>query len=294
VSANTKQLGQLLRSRREALQPADVGLPPGRRRRTRGLRREEVAVLAAISPTYLAILEQGRNVRPSRAVLDALADALRLIPAERAHIHELAHGGARAPVSAPEALAPGLGALVDRLDPDPAYVTGRRWDVLASNRSARALWTDWSVLPEDERNMIWWTFTDPAARTIFVDWQGEATALLGRLRAAAARHPDDPGFGALVARLHAVSPEARAWWPRHEIAPVGSGTKRLHHPELGELRLEVTVLHSADDHEQKLVLFTSPAEDRARLAALTARSLKRVAAVGDGDERADDHHLADG
>jgi transcriptional regulator with XRE-family HTH domain len=295
VSANTKQLGQLLRSRREALQPADVGLPPGRRRRTRGLRREEVAVLAAISPTYLAILEQGRNVRPSRAVLDALADALRLAPAERAHIHELAHGGARAPASAPEALAPGLGALVERLDPDPAYVTGRRWDVLASNRSARALWTDWSVLPEDERNMIWWTFTEPAARTILVDWQGEATALLGRLRAAAARHPDDPGFGALVARLHAASPEARAWWRRHEIAPVSSGTKRLRHPELGELRLEVTVLHSADDHEQKLVLFTPPPEDRARLAALTTSSVESVAAVGDGDGRADDHQdLADG
>jgi transcriptional regulator with XRE-family HTH domain len=227
-------------------------------------------VLAAISPTYLAILEQGRNVRPSRAVLDALADALRLTPAERAHIHELAHGGSRPRVAAPEALAPGLGALVDRLDPDPAYVTGRRWDVLASNRSARALWTDWSVLPEDERNMIWWTFTEPAARTVFVDWQGEASALLGRLRAAAARHPDDPGFGELVARLHAASPEARAWWPRHEIAPVGSGTKRLRHPDLGELRLAVTVLHSADDPEQKLVVFTAAPEDRARLVGLAA------------------------
>jgi transcriptional regulator with XRE-family HTH domain len=267
----TTQLGQLLRSRREALQPADVGLPPGRRRRTRGLRREEVAVLAAISPTYLAILEQGRNVRPSRAVLDALADALRLTPAERAHIHELAHGGTRAPAPAAEALAPGLGALVDRLDPDPAYVTGRRWDVLASNRSARALWTDWSALPDDERNMIWWTFTSPAARTILVDWQSEASALLGRLRAAAARHPEDPGFGDLIARLQAASPEAHAWWPRHDIAPVGSGTKRLRHAELGELRLEVTVLHSADDPEQKLVLFTPIPEDRARLAALGAR-----------------------
>jgi transcriptional regulator with XRE-family HTH domain len=235
------------------------------------LRREEVAVLAAISPTYLAILEQGRNVRPSREVLDALADALRLTPAERAHIHELAHGGARAPAPASEALASGLGGLVNRLDPDPAYVTGRRWDVLASNRSARALWTDWSVLPEDERNMIWWTFTEPAARTVFVDWQGEASALLGRLRAAAARHPDDPGFGELIARLRAVSPEARAWWPRHDIAPVGSGTKRLRHPELGELRLEVTVLHSADDPEQKLVLFTPGPADRARLVALTAQ-----------------------
>jgi transcriptional regulator with XRE-family HTH domain len=264
------QLGELIRSRRDALQPADVGLPSGRRRRTPGLRREEVALLAAISPTYLAMLEQGRDIRPSAAVLDALADALRLTPVERAHIHQLAHGPARRPDTASEVLAPGLAALVDRLDPDPAYVTGRRWDLLASNRAARMLWTDWTLLPDDERNIIWWTFTDPAARTILGDWHGEAAALLGRLRAAAARHPDDSRFDDLIARLHAASPEARVWWPRHHIAPIGSGSKRLRHPQLGELRLDVTVLYSADDPEQKLVVFTPSAEDRARLAALLA------------------------
>jgi transcriptional regulator with XRE-family HTH domain len=260
----------MLRSRRDALQPSDVGLPSGRRRRTPGLRREEVALLAAISPTYLAMLEQGRDVRPSAAVLDALADALRLTPAERAHIHQLAHGAARRPDTAAEVLAPGLAALVDRLDPDPAYVTGRRWDLLTSNRAARALWTDWAVLPDDERNIIWWTFTHHAARTILADWHGEAAALLGRLRAAAARHPDDPRFDELIGRLHAASTEARAWWPRHHIAPIGSGTKRLRHPELGELCFDVTVLYSADDPEQKLVIFTPTHADRARLAALIA------------------------
>lgn len=263
------ELGQLLRARREALRPADVGLPSGSRRRTRGLRREEVALLASISPTYLAILEQGRDIRPSRPVLDALADALQLTPTERAHIHELVHGAPRRRDSAPELLASGLAALVERLDPDPAYVTGRRWDVLASNRTARALWTDWPALPPDERNMIWWTFTHPAAREVFAEWQAEAAALLARLRAAAARHPDDPAFADLVDRLQAASPEVRAWWPRHEIAPISSGTKRLHHPQLGELHLQLTVLHSADDPEQKLVVFTPTVEDRTRLAALT-------------------------
>lgn len=179
------------------------------------------------------------------------------------------HGIPRALPAAPEILARGLGALVDRLDPDPAYVTGRCWDVLASNRAARALWIDWPALPQDERNMIWWTFIHPAARTVLLDWQAEAAALLARLRGAAARHPDDPAFGSLVDRLRAASPEARAWWPRHEIAPIGSGTKRLRHPRLGVLHLQVTVLHSADDFEQKLVAFTPTAGDRARLVALT-------------------------
>jgi MmyB-like transcription regulator ligand binding domain/Helix-turn-helix domain len=228
------------------------------------------------------MLEQGRDVRPSAAVLDALADALRLTPAERTHIHQLARGGARRPEPAAEVLAPGLAALVDRLSPDPAYVTGRRWDLLASNRSARTLWTDWTLLPDDERNIIWWTFTQPAARTVLGDWHSEAAALLGRLRAAA-RHPDDPRFDELIARLHAASPEARAWWPRHHIAPIGSGTKLIRHQQLGELRLDVTVLYSADDAEQKLVILTPSPNDRARLAALIAEP----PAAGDvyGDER---------
>ena len=138
-----RELGNLLRSRRDRLQPVDVGLPPGSRRRTRGLRREEVAALAAISPTYYTFLEQGRELHPSRQVLDSLASALHLTAAERAHLHQLAYDGPPAP--APpivESLAPGLAELVTRLDPCPTYVAGRRWDVLAANRAARVLWTD--------------------------------------------------------------------------------------------------------------------------------------------------------
>jgi transcriptional regulator with XRE-family HTH domain len=269
--ARARELGDLLRSRRERLQPADVGLPTGSRRRTRGLRREEVALLATISPTYYAFLEQGRDVRPSRQVLDALARALRLAHAERIHLHELVHGGPP-PASHrdAEALAPAVAALVDRLDPCPTYVTGRCWDVLAANRAACALWTDWHVLAADERNMVWWTFTDPAARTVLVDWEPEAAALLARFRAAAARHPDEPGFAELIARLHAASPEVRAWWPRHEVAPLSSGTKRLRHPRLGELELHHVTLQIADDPEQKLVTFTGSAADQARIAQLIA------------------------
>ncbi len=267
--ADTRELADLLRSRRERLQPADVGLPAGARRRTRGLRREEVASLASISTTYYTFLEQGRDVRPSRQVLDALARALRLDPAERVHLHQLAHGGVAAPAPSPvESLSPEVIALVDRLDPHPAYVTGRRWDVLTANRAARALWTDWPSLPATERNMLWWTFTDPGSRTVFVEWENEATALLARFRAAAARHPDDPGFTDLLDRLRTVSPEVRAWWPRHDVAPLSSGVKRLHHKALGEIELHHVVLQLADDPEQKLVTFRPSPEDADRIAAL--------------------------
>ncbi len=266
-----QELADLLRSRRERLQPADVGLPTGSRRRTRGLRREEVAELAAISATYYTFLEQGRDVHPSPQVLDALARALRLKAAERAHLYDLARGS-----PAPdrgrtvEALSPSVAALVHRLDPYPTYVTGRSFDVLASNRAARALWTDWPALPPDERNMLWWTFTDPAARTTFIEWEAEASALLARFRVAAARHPEEAEFATLTQRLKAASPEVRSWWPRHEIAALSSGIKRLRHPIIGDLELRHVVLQLADEPEQKLVTFAGSNRDQALIGELIA------------------------
>jgi len=270
-AASARELADLLRSRRAGLQPVDVGLPVGARRRTPGLRREEVAQLAGISTTYYTFLEQGRDLHPSAQVLDALARALRLRTAERAHLHTLVRD-APAPTDrrTVETLAPAVAALVEHLDPHPTYVTGRYWDVLAANRGARALWTDWVAQPPENRNILWWTFTDPTARDVLVEWEPEAAAQLARFRAAAARYPDDPAFRALIEGLHAVSPEVRAWWPRHEVAPLGSGTKLIHHPALGDLELHHVVLQVADDPEQKLVTFTANAVDEARIAHLLA------------------------
>jgi transcriptional regulator with XRE-family HTH domain len=263
------ELADLLRARRAGLQPVDVGLPPGGRRRTKGLRREEVAQLAGISTTYYTFLEQGRNLRPSAEVLDGLGRALRLSATECRHLHELVRGGDSGSTPATgESIAPDVVDLVERLDPEPAYVTGRCWDVLAANRAARALWTDWPALPADERNMLWWTLMDPVARAVLVDWEAEASALLARFRAAAARHPEDPRFGSLVERLHAGSPEVRAWWPRHDVGAVGPGVKRIRHPELGEIELRYVVLLVADDPEQKVVAFRAASQDRAGIAAL--------------------------
>ncbi len=268
------QLGKLLRARREGLAPADVGLPSGRRRRTPGLRREEVAQLASISATYYALLEQGRARHPSTQVLDALSAALGLVPSERAYLQTLAAGEGSAPPEAVvrETLAPAVAELVARLDPHPTYVTGCRWDVLSSNRAARALWTDWPALAERDRNLLLWMFAAPEAREVFVEWEKEAADQLGRFRAAAAHHLNDPGFGELIDRLHATGPQARALWRRHDIVPLGGGSKRLRHPALGELTLHHVVLQVADNPDHKLVTFAPEPGDEPRIAALIARA----------------------
>jgi len=262
------EVAEFLRARRSRLRPGDVGLPAGARRRTSGLRREEVAQLADISASYYTFLEQGRDVRPSDQVIEALGRALRLTPAESAHLHGLVHGVPATGSLPPDTLLPAVTAMVSQLDPWPAYVTGRYFDVLACNRAARALWADWPACPAAERNVLWWTFADPAARTVLAEWESEARAQLARFRAASARHPDAPGFGELAARLQERSEEARRWWPEHAVAPLSSGLKRIRHPALGIIDFRHAVLQVADDPEQKLVTFTAGPDDTARIAAL--------------------------
>jgi len=269
--APRSELADLLRSRRDRLTPADVGLPAGSRRRTAGLRREEVAQLAGVSATYYTFLEQGRDVRPSRQVVAALAAALRLSSAERAHLFQLAGVTPAADDQAQaETVSPVVSAMIGRLDPYPAYLKGRRWDVLAANRAARALFTDWNARAAEDRNLLWWMFTDPAARKVYVHWEQEAPDMLGRFRAAAARRLDDPDFTGLIERLHQASPEVRSWWPRYDVQPVGGGTKHLHHPALGDVAFQHTVLQVADHPEQMLVYFTTADVPVSKLAGLAA------------------------
>jgi len=261
-------LGQLLRSRRERLVPADVGLPAGLsagRRRTAGLRREEVAMLANLSVTYYTFLEQGRPVRPSGQVLDALASALRMSAAERRYLHVLAYGpvsdsggalsapGGSAP---PELLDPAVADLVQRLEPFPTLVKGRRWDVLAANPAARELFGDWPAGPPGERNLVRWMFTTDQAREVYLEWEPEARAMLGRFRLSAARYPDDPDIAALIAELQRDSDHVRDWWPRHDVTAIGgSGSKKLRHPRLGPVEYSHAVLQVADQPDQTLVTY---------------------------------------
>jgi transcriptional regulator with XRE-family HTH domain len=258
-------LGQLLRSRRERLVPADVGLPAGRRRRTAGLRREEVAALASLSPTYYTFLEQGRPVRPSAQVLDALACALRMSAAERRYLHVLAYGpgGASGQAAAapapPERLDPAVADLVQRLEPFPTLVKGRRWDVLAANPAARELFADWAAGSPGEANLVRWMFTTDQAREVYLEWEPEARAMLGRFRLSVARYPDDPDVRALIAELQRDSEHVRDWWPRHDVTAIGgSGSKKLRHPRLGPVEYSHVVLQVADHCDQTLVTY-SPA-----------------------------------
>jgi transcriptional regulator with XRE-family HTH domain len=284
-------LGQLLRSRRERLAPADVGLPAGSRRRTAGLRREEVALLANLSTTYYTFLEQGRPVRPSAQVLDALASALRMSAAEQRYLEVLAYGGddaadGSAAATAPaERIDPGVVDLVQRLDPFPALVKGRRWDVLAANPSARELFDDWESLPAGERNLVRWMFTTDRAREVYVDWEQEARAMLGRFRLAAARHRHDGDFAALIAELQRDSEHVREWWPRHDVIAVGSGSKKLRHPRLGPVSYSHVVLQVADNPDQTLVSY-SPAvlPDRPQHVLIGQR--QRASPHPDGGEEA--------
>lgn len=205
--AQRRELGAFLRARRERLTPGQVGLPQTGRRRTPGLRREELAVLAGISATWYTYLEQGRDIRTSDQVLDALASALRLDGPERAHLFRLAgHGPARSeerePLSAEAAAVPLL------LQPNPAYIIGGTYDVLSHNRAAEELFP--GLLTTGGRpNFARWVFLEPAARDTLVDWEEEARGLLARLRTLAGRHPDDPRHRRLAEELSAGSAEAR-------------------------------------------------------------------------------------
>jgi transcriptional regulator with XRE-family HTH domain len=245
--------------------PGDVGLPAVGRRRTAGLRREEVAQLANLSITYYTFLEQGRPVRPSSQVLDALASALRMSAAERSYLQVLAHGhggavGADvAQTAPPELIDREVADMVQRLEPFPTFVKGRRWDVLAANPAARELFTDWEELPAGQCNLVRWMFMTEGAREVYLEWELEARAMLGRFRLAAARHPHDPDFEALIAELHRHSQHVRDWWPRHDVRAVGgSGVKKLLHPRLGPVDYSHVVLQVADNPDQTLVTY-SPA-----------------------------------
>lgn len=254
AAARRRELGAFLRARREHVAPHEVGLPPVGRRRTPGLRREELALLAGISTTWYTFLEQGRDVRASEQVLRAIAAALRLDDAGRAHLVALA--GNRMPVPDLVERLPGPVAQVPMLlEPNPAYITGVTFDLLAWNPAAERLFDGLAADTDPAPNLARWMFTDPAARRIVLDWQDVAQGLLARLRANAGRHPDSPRFQQLVQDLRSGSAEADAWWPRYDIATTQAGTKRILDPEHGECRLAYASFQAADNPANLLTVY---------------------------------------
>jgi transcriptional regulator with XRE-family HTH domain len=255
--ARRRELAAFLRSRRASLTPKDVGLPEGFRRRTPGLRREELAMLAGVGTTWYTWLEQGRDVRPSAQVLAALADALRLDDAERQHLFTLNNRQSPQPSStAPECVEEPLKRMLANLTLQPAYVLGRRWDVLAWNRAAEILFGGYQTLDRDERNIMHRLFADAAHRLLLADWEAVARVSLAMFRADSARFAGDPDFERLIALLHAQSSEFRTWWPRHEVISPLSGIKRINHPLKGRMSFEHTGLTLSNQPDMKLVVYT--------------------------------------
>ncbi|MFJ8108331.1 helix-turn-helix transcriptional regulator [Streptomyces sp. NPDC096132] len=237
------ELGRFLRARRARLNPAEAGLvaQPGRRR-TPGLRREELATLAGISIDYYTRLEQGRETRPSPAVVDALARALHLEQEEHEHLRSLAQSATRratGPQTAPSrAVRPGVRLLLENLRPGPAYVVTRANDLLACNPSGLRLLAGIEDWPADQRNLTRYVFLHPAARDLFdKDWHHQLRGGVAQLRALAATHPDSPDLTRLVGELLLKSPEFARMWDRYEVRVRAHGRKTFHHPEVGVLTL---------------------------------------------------------
>ncbi|MBZ4319147.1 helix-turn-helix transcriptional regulator [Streptomyces huiliensis] len=274
------ELGEFLRSRRARLRPAELGLPDyGGRRRVPGLRREELARLAGVSVDHYVRLEQGRTLHFSEAVLDAVARALRLDAVEREHLYRLARPWSDAdqpdgPAPA-QRVRPGLRRLLDSAEDVPAYVVGRNTDVLAWNRLAAALITDFGALPPRQRNLARLVFLDEGVRGLYADWRGKASDVAAYLRLDAGRHPDDPATAALLAELSADSPEFREAWAEHRLKDKTHGRYVYLHPVVGELDLGFETLRLPDDPDQALIAHTveegSASQVGLRLLAAWAR-----------------------
>lgn len=253
-----QDLADFLRTRRMRLSPEQVGLIRGGRRRTPGLRREEVAQLAHVGVSWYTLLEQGRALHPSREVLQSIVEALQLTSEERHHLFVLADQQplVETPVS-PEQVSPALRRVLDALNPLPAYVIGRRWDVLAWNATAEQVLLLSKSAPPYAYNCVWRMFADPLSRHLYhPKWEQVAQKVLAGFRAESARNTDEAWFKHLIADLQRVSPEFRAWWPRHDVRGRSDARKEIEHPLVGGLMFEHTSLQVPTLPELKLMIYT--------------------------------------
>jgi transcriptional regulator with XRE-family HTH domain len=262
--ARRAELADFLRQRRAQVAPERAGIEPNGRRRTPGLRREEVAQLAGVGLSWYTWLEQGRDIKPSAQVLDALARVLELDSGERAHLFHLARVELPLPDAGYAAEAPAeLQALLDALTPHPAYLLGPRTDVLAWNRAATGLLGVPACAPDGPPNLLWWLFTSTERRG--AQWEDTARATLARFRAEHAQRIGDPGFARLIDALERDSDRFRTLWSEHEVLTGHLGTKRIDHPTLGPLRLYHLQSIPTEHPDLRLTQF-APADDATREA----------------------------
>ncbi|WP_103340839.1 helix-turn-helix domain-containing protein [Amycolatopsis sp. CA-126428] len=265
----TDELAAFLRTRRERLDPGDLGLPARRQaRRTPGLRREEVAELAGVSVDYVVRLEQGRGLRPSADVVAALSRALRLTPAERTYLFDLTRQRPDHAVEPATTAVPSLARLVADLSPLPAMLMNHRYDILAWNGEMAGLLLDFATLPPSRRNAMWLCLRHPEIRDSYVDRERVVRDGIGHLRAAWAAHPDDPALLGLIAECTRDEEFARLWAER-DVKATGRGSKVLRHPAAGVLAVDFEVLLPLQDTDQR-VMIGRPADEASRKALARA------------------------
>ncbi len=274
------ELGKFLKARRARLSPGDFGMPPGSRRRTPGLRREEVALLAGVGVTWYTWLEQGRQINASTQVLDAVARTLRLDRAEREHLYRLAEATPLRTECTRLAVPDTIREIVQALEPLPASLINSRFDVLVSNSASEDLFWEWHTMPCIHRNTLWCCVTEPSARGKFLEYDKQVRYMVARLRLAYGRHVGDPDWEEDIRRLASMSREFAELWARHEVADPEPRTLTYLHPRAGSLRLAVSELDVPDLPEARIVVYT-PRDDetRARMP-LTRRAPAAAHVIG--------------
>ncbi|WP_381790082.1 helix-turn-helix transcriptional regulator [Streptomyces niveus] len=289
------EIREFLRTRRARITPEQAGLPPHPgARRVPGLRREEVAQLAGVSVDYYVRLERGRTQGVSETVLDAVARALHLDDAERAHLFDLAQPStarrrSKRPL-APQRVNPTMYRALDALTV-PAMVMGRRMDVLAANRLGYSLFAEFEARPRRDRNFARYVFLDEAAPALYADWEKAADECVATLHLYAGRHADDPELTELIGELSLHSDTFRRMWADHDVLAHATGTKHLVHPLVGELTLDYVTLAVEGDPDQSLVILTpEPASPSAEalgiLASWTGTSTTAPSAQGEAQNPA--------
>jgi hypothetical protein len=256
-------LGGFLKARRARLSPEDVGLPPGPRRRTPGLRREEVALLAGVGVTWYTWLEQGRPINASGQVLDAVARTLRLDSAEREHLYRLAEATPLRTWADSTVVPAALREVLRGLDPLPASLVNSRFDIIEVNAAHHYLFADWHSLPCVHKNLLWCCVTEPRARERFLNYDEEIAHLVARLRSSYGRHVGDPAWEEDIRRLLEISPEFADLWDRHEVAEPADRTHRFKHPTAGELTFDRTELSIPAAAGFRVTVYT-PQDDETR------------------------------
>jgi transcriptional regulator with XRE-family HTH domain len=274
------ELGKFLKARRARLSPGDFGMPSGSRRRTPGLRREEVALLAGVGITWYTWLEQGRQINASMQVLDAVAHTLRLDRAEREHLYRLAEATPLRTECARTVIPDAIAEIVRSLEPLPASLINSRFDVLLSNSASIELFWEWHTLPCVHFNTLWCCVTEPSARAKFAEYDQHVRYMVARLRSAYGRHVGDPDWEEDIRRLCSISSEFAELWDKHEVAEVERRMLTYLHPRAGKLRLAVSELHLPELPEARVVVYTPHDDDTRARMPLTRREPATAEVLG--------------